>query len=58
MNKALLPLYVHGGEVLPKISSLAGDIGISSLWKMFLFTLVAILGALYIETRPVNLDYS
>ncbi len=57
LNKAVLPVIIYGQEAMPAAASLFGGLGLSSLKRMILFSLVAVLGALFIETRPVREDY-
>ncbi len=55
MNKTVLPLLIEGPRFFSPISIIR-DTGLYSLWIMFLFTLIAVLGALFIETRPVSMQ--
>jgi len=57
LNKAILPVIIYGQEAMPAAASLAGGLGLSLLKRMILFSVVAVLGALLVETRPLRKDY-
>lgn len=46
----------QGGEYLT-VFQLMGRIGTAAPWRIFLFTIVAIIGALIAETKPLEKDY-
>ncbi len=46
-------LAQEGGELLVSID-LLGQIGLTALWRIFLFTILAIIGVFIAETRPLK----
>lgn len=54
LNTAMAAYIFPQGEELLSIPQFFGRAGISALWKLFLFTFLAIFGALVAETRRVR----
>lgn len=47
-------LAQEGGELLLVSQHLLGQIGLTALWRIFLFTILAIIGVFIAETRPLK----
>ena len=50
----LLPLFIPGIPTAGSVSSILGQMGLTSLWLAFIFSLLSITGVFFIETRPLG----
>lgn len=53
-NTLLGNFLIQEGNELASVSQILGQIGTASLWRIFLFAIVAVIGAFVAETRPLK----